>query len=691
MMRPWQATDRLQVFVLLIVCLLLMSLNSYLWQQPFLGLPAALLSCGILGWTIGRLTFPMVPSAVRTGLGILLLLVLLVLVGSLWAEIGSLQRALLFGVLGLLSFLVLVPTNPAPDFPAPLADDQVIDPLFSRSALMLFGGTQTLLLGLLFSARTGDYIYRYWDLLPRFFWPVFGLSAIAFVIVLFGRVSLPTKIVCLSLLTLVIHSALLILGETEYNGDGYRHLASERFLLTEQPLYAWDETDPSRFLYIGSWSLHALLTWMTGLSLDTIHLFFPYLIASLAPILILFAIGQLLFARSTLASLLLATSPLFFYELNVHSMISNPKTLGYVLLLLSMFLALASVLGQRRVNLLDWFVALASLLVYPVSGAFSLLFVCLAVFHRYRGKKIVMLIKFLTVAGFFLLFPVLDSLHGTQIPTAQYLFLVPKVVVRWLTSWLTSSIGASFPILLLFFLILGWLFFRARLRETPGVLTVLLVPLLVAESAFAWRHTLPEQPAFSARIGIPYYVTLLPFLVAGVLALTASARAVSGARRGHVLLMLILPGLVFAGSYQSPATWSISTAELEAIEAIDTAQRGRDYLVLTEEITAAAANGRLGYTVAPYYRYPSGRLFESSMSMIAKPSLEKFEAARQEFQVETIYYLVNPLPPFGLESRAEAEAILPIYGQFGPKVTVFRYPPRSKEEFEPNIEIVPAP
>lgn len=663
-------------FFLLVGFIVVLALNTEFFDNVYVGTIGTAVYGWLMAGILGRRWFHDQPRWRGWWLGLLSLITIVSLVGAILTQVHVVDPNIVYlGLAGLSAAGLFIRSKDRPTA-HPERDDELLSSGTSRASVVVYSVLAIVVFATLLAARTGDYIYRYWDLLPGYFWILFGAATIALAAVLLGKFSIPTKLAAIAVLTLLIHGSLLILGVTEYDGDGYRHLSSERYLLLEKPIYTLETDDVSRFLYVGAWSLHAILTQMTGLSLDLIHNLTPYLLASIFPIILLFALGQTIFRRSKLGSLMLAVTPLFFYELNVHGMISNPKTFGYVLLLFSMFLSARSISQKRWPGWLDYLVGLASLLVYPLSGAWSLLFLALAVVFRIGKHWLRIALASLVFLGVALIFPWLDLVLGAKLPVQEVGAIIMKMFAKWLPSIIATEWRLAFPLLLYFLVFLGWRFMRARLpKEQHSLLWLFLLPLLAAQIAFAWRLILPEQPAFTARIGIPFYVTLLPFLAAGILSIVKSAAQLWQARGAFVFAILLLSPFLVASYLQGPFTWSISIHELEAIQAIDAQHPDRNYIVLTEEITAAAANGILGYTIAPYYRYPSGLLYSASIQAAQNPSTDFLEQVRKDFEVETVYYLVNPLPPFTEKSVEQAKKHLPVYRQFGERLFVFRYPP----------------
>src|SRR3990167_4338283 len=178
-------------------CVSLIGLNLFFWHQSSVGLPATLIYLGLLGWAIGQKFFGTFSASIRFGLGSLLVFTMLALVGSLWVEIRALDRAIFLIFLTVLSFIVLDRSNPPPTDPVAPRDDQRIGWNMTLVALIIFGVTQISLLYWLGVARTGGYVYRYWDLLPTHYWPVFLLGAVSLAVILVGRTSLATKLSCL--------------------------------------------------------------------------------------------------------------------------------------------------------------------------------------------------------------------------------------------------------------------------------------------------------------------------------------------------------------------------------------------------------------------------------------------------------------------------------------------------------------
>ncbi|QQG49795.1 MAG: hypothetical protein HZB70_03295 [Candidatus Berkelbacteria bacterium] len=654
----------------------LIALNTWYLNNPVLGIFGLFAYCFILSRHFGA-RLGLGSNLGQNLVGLLFLLASLALFGAVLIAGAALTKSLTIAALAALGLFSLAPpiktvavateATPTED------DDQLLPPLFSRISFAVFVGSVLGMVIILLFLRNGDYYYRYWDILPIKYWVTAAVALVSFACVLVGK--LPPKLKLLSIVAfgLVIHGTILMLARTEYDGDGYRHLSIERYLTTELPLYQLTALTLTDIIYLGSWALNVMVSWLTQVPIDIVHNYLPWLSVSVFPPVLLYLAGQEVWKRR-LPALLMAVAPLFFYEVTVHGMISNPKSLGYILLIFNILLALRTINSPRLIWLPGAIVAFSSLMTYPLTGLFSLMVFLLSLFSRWRfslGRNLFFIIICLAGAA---AFPYLDWQTGSNFPFTDWVDMSVQLLAKWASVILLTGRQISFPLLLYFLVGLG-LFRLYAQPSTRRYVPLLLLPLIATHLAYAWRLSLPIQPAFTARIYISLAVFLMPFIAGGIASLSDSAGVLLGKARGSLIVLALVPLFVAATHAISPTTWSISTREIEAIKAIDEENPDRSYVVLTEEITSAAANAVLGYTVAPYYRYPTGDLFQFSSEISLRPSIDTLERARRHFNVRKVYVITNPLPPFNDQvARKRFEQILPVHLNYDNRVFVFRYP-----------------
>lgn len=654
----------------------LIAINTWSLHNPILGIIGLFVYSFILSRQFGA----------RLGLGnhlgqnlvgLLFLLASLALFGAVLIAGAALTKALTIAALvalGLFSLAPPVKQTPNTEAVTPIEDDdQLLGPLFSRLAFAIFIGAILGMVIILLFLRNGDYYYRYWDILPLKYWVTAAVALVSFTCVLVGKLPPKLKVFSIVAFGLVIHGTILMLSRTEYDGDGYRHLAIERYLTTELPLYQLTALTLTDIIYLGSWALNVMVSWIAQVPIDIVHNYLPWLAVSIFPPVLLYLGGQEVWKRR-LPALLMAVAPLFFYEVTVHGMISNPKSLGYILLLFNLLLALRTVNSARLIWLPGAIISFSSLMTYPVTGLFSLMIFILSLVSRWRfslGRNLLFLVICLAGAS---VFPYLDWQTGSIFPFTDWIDMSVQLLAKWASVILLTGRQISFPLLLYFLVGLG-LFRLYRQPNTRRYVPLLLLPLIATHLAYAWRLSLAIQPAFTARIYISLAVFLMPFIAGGIASLRDSAEFLLGRGRSGLVVLALVPLFIAATHAISPTTWSISTREIEAIKSIDQENPDRSYVVLTEEITSAAANAVLGYTVAPYYRYPTGDLFQFSSEISLRPSIETLARAQRHFNVKRVYVITNPLPPFNDQvARKRFEQILPVHLNYDNRVFVFRYP-----------------
>lgn len=660
-----------KIFIILLSSSILTAINSLFWHQIALGVLTSVVYFYFLSFVLGKIFFGEQNKFSRLIFGFLFALGFLSLFSSILIEVGALLKISTLGFLIALSFFALLKNGQNEQKIQIINDDQIINPVFSKLVFVLFLIFSLVLIAVLFMSRTGNYVYRIWNLLPQFYWYIFAADVIFLVCILIGKLEIKTKLLAIIFTSLIIHSTLLVILKYEYGTDNYRHLAKEKILFLEKPIYSIQNFTFENLVNVGAWGLKASLAQITNVPIDIIHKIIPWFFFSTFPIFILFQIG-ILFFKKRLSALILAASPLFFFEVNVYGMIFNPQTIGFLFLIFSMFLAIRYLLEERKVGLSETIIPIASIFIYPVTGIYSLIFIIMAISFKMKPRWLrSFLIMFESIFAF-LIIPVLDFKTGVVLPSINSEFM-SLVFMKWLGNIFSSTWQSSFPILLYFLIILGILFLIQDKEKKP-ILYLIFILFFSLHFSYLWSLILENQfPLFSSRIGLSLYTMTSIILVAGIVSLKNSFDIFSK-KMGLVPFLVILPAFIIPAYYLSPSAWSISTREVEAIKFISQ-ENNQNYVVLAEENTSAAANGISETGYAPYYGYPGGNLYQFFIEMSHNPSLDILEKAKETFLVNRVYFIVSPyLPPFNEAMLEKAKKMLPIYKQFDDKVYIFRYP-----------------
>ncbi|MBU4332091.1 hypothetical protein KKD19_04375 [Patescibacteria group bacterium] len=203
-------------------------------------------------------------------------------------------------------------------------------------------------IGLLFLARTGDYMITPWsDVSPLYLYFYAFISFIIFLLI-FSRTRLRTLLIIIILHSFLLHSYLPIVYKTGFGGDKWRHIAAERSLQAGEvysPSLFGEEkltmrkigpfSVPEVFIvgnktsYANQWGLTIALSWILNIDVFWIDLLLVFALWSIFIPLFLIKIGSF-FIKDKIFLGLLTFVPSLFYPLQVYGSITIPVAFGFL-------------------------------------------------------------------------------------------------------------------------------------------------------------------------------------------------------------------------------------------------------------------------------------------------------------------------------------------------------------------------
>ncbi|MGB9609186.1 MAG: hypothetical protein ACP5IX_01590 [Patescibacteria group bacterium] len=235
----------------------------------------------------------------------------------------------------------------------------------SKIFYFLFVICYLLALWFLFKSRTGSFILSPWEVIrPYYLYLWFGVALIAGLFI-FSKEKIWKILLIIILTSLLLHSFLLVVYETGFGGDKWRHLGAERWLM-EGKIYSpalfgepikWKQVGPIKIpeafivgnknSYVNLWGLTIALSWLLKIDVFWIDLFLGYLFYSIFFPLLLFKFGQF-FIRKKSFLLLLSFLPLCFSSFQIYGSITIPKTFGFLWFLFTLFFIFEAVIHKSN-------------------------------------------------------------------------------------------------------------------------------------------------------------------------------------------------------------------------------------------------------------------------------------------------------------------------------------------------------
>lgn len=205
------------------------------------------------------------------------------------------------------------------------------------------------------AARTGEHIITPWQVVHPFaLWAVLLLTAIVLVSI-FSQASWKMVLFMIIVHSCIVHLYLPIVYDGGFGGDRWRHIASERYLLTGkiyEPGLIGDTTVPMKKIagitvpevfiagnktsYAPQWALTIFTHAMTGVSLEDVDQWLVPLLWFWFVPMMLYALGLMLFTNKQWA-LLCAFIPSIFFPYQVYGSITIAVGIGQMIFLFILY------------------------------------------------------------------------------------------------------------------------------------------------------------------------------------------------------------------------------------------------------------------------------------------------------------------------------------------------------------------
>ena len=674
-----------------------MLLNSINTKSPLIGIPASLAAVYIGSVATGEIFFPHEKRFLRQVVGLATFVMAMALLGTFLILIAKFTETLSlisFIVTGLILCLLSGLTKRANirgvSEELGSSDGRKKEPYLLIIPFLL---SVAIAFYVLLLARTGEGVISVWLTIPDFFLPVFFLSSLCLVIILFfTEIHIEVKLSLISVYSFLSHSLFLIVWYPGRYGDPWSHLGQARFIDKTGTFYAYDWLISQRLMadivkYKAQYALVGFFKRMFSLDIYWVHVFFIPLLWSIFVPIFLYKIAELLATKKTkMFPFLTAISACLFSPLIYWGTISVPNSLGFFFLLFSIMLLLYGLdTGSKRLWFLSLLASGAAFFAHPQTGILAFVFVFGAVIFQGRLHSI------LKIAFLFLIsavYPYVSCLQGATFSVDGLLSLENVL-----------SFQSDITTLLLIFAFLGLVFsIKGTLVKGKGAIMLFLFYMIAAAnyyvSMYGMKNTLVPD-----RILPITALLLVPFAALGLVVITNFLRVgfsqvkpnrwmkvVSPRAFALLMVCLFLSLQATSALYETYPRQEITEVqptayEIEAVQYIDSTAPGR-YIVLGDTNLATIAEGFLGidYTYGagargmfgiPQWDWWSMELYSK---MGRSPSVSVLEEAMIKASVGVSFFVVSVRDPAYLEIVQRTSTVLPVDRVFGGgNLTVFKY------------------
>jgi len=529
----------------------------------------------------------------------------------------------------------------------------------------------TLILG-----RTTEGGNSVWSTIPSLFLPVFFLSSLFLVLILFFTpLRTDLKLVLIAAYSFSVHSLFLLVWYPGRYGDPWIHLGEARYIDRTGMMYAYAGlVQRLRLLDLVAAKAHyALIVILRRLFFIDIYWvqvsLIPLIWSILVPVFS-YKITDLLVTKAETKTLPIVAAVVTgsFSKLVYWGAITVPNSLGFLFFFFSVLLILKWVhVGGNRLWFLSALAFLGAFFVHPQPGVFALMFLILATAIRKSSRV------FVKVASY----PLVFALYPLALWLREATFSLEGLVN--IDNF--GSFQANFASVLIGFSLLGliWALWHKKLSGRSALLVVIMYVTVVSEF-YLTMYGMENVPFGPGRITTMADFLLVPFVAMGLLGIVGTLREVSSRLKPSVsqtfnigldvrsvgLLMVCLflssqAAVALRAAYPIDEIVKIQPRlyELEAVYYIDsTTPADKRFVTLCHPQIASLAIGFLGpefsYQVepshgnfgGPEWNYPITQMYRE---MSRNPSIEIMEEAMSYAFADVCYFVVSERNPEGFE------------------------------------------
>lgn len=664
--------------------------NLFVWESPLIGLtfgPAYIVFFGLM---FGFVLFHWQPTIFKFIYGFLFLTASLAFAGGLiyyFYQLNNLAVAILIILfpLALLPFLKYGNhLETKYDF-NPLQ----VNPHILRTTLFLAAFIFLTILNFhyLLSAGTTEAIRSPWKVLPfNFFVNYFASSVILLWFVLRSQKE-GLNLVLISMHTFLTVSLALLIYKIGYGFDPFIHQATEKVIVAQGFIL------PKPFYYLGQYALTVFGAKIFQVPVEWIDkLLLPTIISIVLPATVYFSFKpfvekQMLARRNfnesgpgaSLPALLILLLPFSAF------IATTPQGLANFYLLVTIFLGLLTLHHEFPVFGL-WFLSFAALLIHPLAGLPSLIFVFLLTLFLFFKKQtgfFEFVRHVIFISGFLLSAIAIPLVFLAAIllfsgPSSIFSLKIIEDFGAWPTalgwSWpvwvnhfrplfdLTYTYGKNVSFLLLAIGLSGYGLIKKSLPTAVVYLSAfaalmfnyILLKLFIDFPALIKY----EQNIYPQRVLEIGFYFLIPLFLFALYKFFEKLEAITNGKMLRFFFIALL-GLFLTFSlyysyprddgedYEIDRGYSVSASDITAVHQIAADAAGADYIVLADQSVSAAAVKEFGFAkyYGPYFYYPiptGDPLYQYYLKMVYEPPTRAtITEAANLAGVHLVYFVLN--------------------------------------------------
>ncbi|MBN1326212.1 hypothetical protein JW977_04535 [Candidatus Falkowbacteria bacterium] len=671
-------------------CLILAVLINFNWLKiPTLSLILGLLYFVIFGYLLGKNIFYKQNFSFKAVLGIFSLLSLYSLLGAIIYYFYQLDAIVINILLIIISGYILYPHI----LPKDEIKNQFKFPKLSLSSVIL-SLTYLILFAIsifiLWKSQTIEAIYSPWQVIPKEFFAIYILATFNLILlILYDKCKITP--VLIGLHYFLTTSVALFIYRLGYGFDPFIHQTTESIIFNQGFIL------PKPFYYLGQYSLVVFLAHFLQISVEWIDkLLLPILLSVFLPYTICKSIKKTFILPRNICHLLGLSFLFLPFSLFITT---TPQALANLFCIMIIFLSFLYLEDKQIPFPFLILLALASLAIHAISGIPIIIY--LVIIYLIKNKNLATKI----------ILPIFAIVSALALPIS---LLINSFISIYKVSWQQNAINfidwpsiftTQYKIIfdlsylyrnsiywLLILITITTLIYLIKIKKAQIFLASLLAFAILIINAFLLNFIKVnfiieyEQGDFAKRVWQLAFYFLLPITCYGLYIFIQKAWQKSIIYKSFLIftLTLALALSVYLSyprydDYDNSKFINVSAADFQAVQYIENDSQGENYIVLSNQMTSAAALKIFGFT--KYYNgnyfYPiptGGELYKFYEKMLYTDTSKETMIQAMDFVGVKVAYFILPTywKQFATVDQAAQKAAGTIYN-LGDKIFIYKF------------------
>ncbi|NCF75505.1 MAG: hypothetical protein GWO87_03405 [Xanthomonadaceae bacterium] len=511
---------------------------------------------------------------------------------------------------------------------------------------------------------------------------------------------------------LLSSSVALIIYKLGYGFDQFIHQATEKVIIKQGVIY------PKTLYYLGQYSLVIILSKIFMISSAIIDkLLVIILFSAFLPFVIYQSFKNLLknesdaFSKKALNKSILHALPLIFLIFPFgFFIVTTPQNIANLFILITIFLALPYINGEKKYLLPLIILALTTLAIHPLAGIPVLIFLNFILLINFLKKSLIsnrlkkfilsifLLLSSISLPLIFLIYSFLSGLkiNFSLIKQSELISLLYNLKFYFINNFnlfldFTYFYKFNFYLIIFFSNIIIILFYYKKLRLfLPYFFSflILFINFLILKFLFSFDFLINyEQNNYTQRILQISFYFLYPIILFGLVQFLKKLNKQKTYLK--ILFIIFISALITSSfylsypredDYETSNLFNLTKADVETVKWIENDAQGNNFIVLSNQQVSASAIKKFSFKKyfdkQFYYSIPtSSYLYQYYLKMVNdSPKKEYIIKAMKKAKVKQGYFVINNYWWRFKKIVEEAKKTADSYKIIGPgKNVIFKY------------------